>query len=96
MGFVCCFFFKYIHHVLEIHKIVNIFIEKNNQNLKWIILKVMEMLESNLFQILNIEGYVVWNSPFTTIAFTKNYEINIHEDKDDDLFFHFVLAKRYF
>jgi membrane protein DedA with SNARE-associated domain len=56
----------------------------------------MEMLESNLFQILNIEGYVVWNSPFTTIAFTKNYEINIHEDKDDDLFFHFVLAKRYF
>jgi hypothetical protein len=45
----------------------------------------MEMLESKRkrVQIPHIEGYVVENSPFTTIAFTKKCEINVHEDKDD-------------
>jgi len=33
---------------------------------------------------LDTEGCVVENSPFTTFALTKNYEVNIHEDKDDD------------
>ncbi len=44
------------------------------------------MLESKRkrLQIPNIEGYVVEKSSFTSIAFTKNYEINIHEDEDDD------------
>jgi hypothetical protein len=39
-------------------------------------------------QIPNIEGHVVKNSLFTTIAFSKDYEVNIHENKDDiDLYF---------
>jgi hypothetical protein len=42
----------------------------------------------------NIKGHVVKNSLFTTIAFTKDYEVNIHENKDDiDLYFIFWLRK---
>ncbi len=30
------------------------------------------------------EGCIVEGSPFTTFAFTWNYEVNVHIDKDDD------------
>jgi len=56
----------------------------------------MEMLESKKkrLQIPDTKGRVVKNSPFTTIALTKDYEINIHEDKDDyDLCFIIWLQK---
>jgi hypothetical protein len=41
-------------------------------------------------QIPNIKVHLAKKSLFTTIAFTKDYEVNIHENKDDiDL--HFIL-----
>jgi hypothetical protein len=45
-------------------------------------------------QIPRIKGHVAKNSLFTTIAFIKDYEINIHENKDDiDLYFILWLRK---
>ncbi len=57
---------------------------------------MMEMLESKRkrLHISNIEGHVVKKSPFTIIALTKDYEVNIHENKDDnDLCFTLRLRK---
>ncbi len=72
--------------MLEVEKKLSDFIERINQFLIQIFPKVMEILESKRkrLQFPNTEGCVVKNSPFTTIAFTKDYEINIHENKDDD------------
>ncbi len=48
--------------------------------------KMMKMLESKRrkLQIFDTKGCMVENSPFTIFALTNNYEVNIHEDKDDD------------
>jgi hypothetical protein len=70
----------------EVDKNANVFVERLNQNLVGIFPKVMEMLENKRkrLQILDTKGHVVKNSPFTTSAFKKDYDVNIHEDKDDD------------
>jgi hypothetical protein len=56
------------------------------QKLVGIFPKMMEMLESKRkrLQFLDNEGCVVKNSPFTTIALKNDYEVNIHEDKNND------------
>lgn len=78
--------FKYVRHVLEVDKNANVFVEGLNQNLVQIFPKVMEMLDCKRmrFQILDTKTHVVKNSPFTIVALPKDYEVNIHEDKDDD------------
>lgn len=80
------FFLRYVHHVLEVEKKSSDFIERIKQFLIQIFPKVMEMLESKRkrLQFPNTKGHVVKISPFTTIAFTKDYEVKIHENKDDD------------
>jgi hypothetical protein len=46
----------------------------------------MEGLEnkSKRHGINDTKGQLVDRSPFTTFALTKNYEVKIHHDKDDD------------
>jgi hypothetical protein len=75
---------------------LNDFVEKINQILIQVFPKVMELLENKRkkIQIPNIEGHMAKNSLFTNIAFTKDYEVNIHENKDDtDLYFILWLRK---
>ncbi len=35
-------------------------------------------------QIFDTKSRMVENSPFIIFALTNNYEVNIHENKDDD------------
>ncbi len=48
--------------------------------------KVMESLKNKWrrFKIMDGEGCLVDGSPFTSCAFSKIYEVNLHMDLDDD------------
>lgn len=48
--------------------------------------KVLEGFEEKgkQFQINDTSSCVIEGSPFTTFLLTKNYEVKIHKDKDDD------------
>jgi hypothetical protein len=80
---------KYVHHDVEGKGKAQDFAHKFTIYLKPSFPKVMEDLECRKAR-LNIkdnEGWIVEGSPFITFALTQNYELNIHQDKDNMMAF---------
>lgn len=80
---------KYVHHDVEGKGKAQDFAHKFTIYLKPSFPKVMEDLECRKAR-LNIkdnESWIVEGSLFITFALTQNYELNIHQDKDNMMAF---------